>query len=65
MKYQTRSEKNGIQQHDSFFNALLAAMNDPSIWKISYSLPEGKRIRLIKNERGNWELEDILANEVL
>lgn len=58
MEYQTRSEENGCQYHQSFEEALNAAEKDKTIWKISFS--SGKsRIRLVKNSEG-WIYEPIL-----
>lgn len=59
MEVQTRSEENGIRQFTSLSLAMLAAKRDPSIWKISYVSSDGSRVRLIKDESGEWIEEDI------
>lgn len=44
--FQTRSEATGIQYFEHIRRALDAAEKDPTIWKISFSTPNGDRIRL-------------------
>jgi hypothetical protein len=48
MEIQTRSDINGINMFESFEAAMREAENDETIWKISFSLPNGERIRLVK-----------------
>jgi len=48
IKYQTRSESTGIKNHESFENAIKAAVDDDTIWKVSYSNLNGKRIRFVR-----------------
>ena len=56
--FQTRSEDNGMDWHTSMKEALAAAKDDPSIWKISF--PVGKEmVRLVERD-GNWVYEPIL-----
>jgi hypothetical protein len=45
---QTRTETNGLAYHLSFEKALDFAKRDPTIWKISFTLPTGERIRLVR-----------------
>lgn len=61
--YQTRSEVNGIAEHLTFEQAYSAAKKDSSIWKISWSLFERERIRLVKNEKGFFEVHQ-MADEL-
>lgn len=59
MDFQTRSEESGLNNFPSLALALEAAALDYSIWKISFSLPNGERVRLIGREK-EWKLESIL-----
>lgn len=51
MEFQTRSETNGIQNFTTMKEAYTAALIDPTIWKISFSVA-GERIRLIRGIGG-------------
>jgi hypothetical protein len=46
---QTRSEVNGLMQYKTFQEAYKAVKEDSSIWKISFSLPNGERARLVRD----------------
>ena len=60
MKIQTRSEKTGLCFHNTLQNALDAAKKDHSIWKISFSLQNGERVRMIRNNgHEDFRLEQI------
>ena len=66
IEVQTRSEDTGINIHKSFEAAFKNAEEDPSIWKISFSLSNGERVRLVRQilakESGNetqWVYEPI------
>ena len=48
MEFQTRSETNGLQSFHTFKGAMNAAKADETIWKISFTLETGERIRLVK-----------------
>jgi len=48
MIVQTRSEKNGLMEFPTVSDAMKAEESDPSIWKISFELPNGERVRLVK-----------------
>lgn len=50
MEFQTRSEENGIRIFSDFQEALKAAREDTTIWKISFTLPtvKAERIRLLR-----------------
>jgi len=60
MEVQTRSESNGIQFHQTFSEALAAARNDSEIWKISFSLENGERVRLVSTSEG-WTYENVVT----
>ena len=49
---QTHSKEHGIYLYPTFTEALRAAKADPSLWKMSFSLPTGERVRLIKKALG-------------
>lgn len=50
---QTRSEETGIKGHASLEDAMHAASQDETIWKISFSIYEtGERVRLVKENEG-------------
>ena len=68
---QLRSEKTGIQHVNTLAEALRMTQADRSIWKVSFSLPTGERVRLVKKALGiehgetlfGWMLEPILPSE--
>ena len=62
MEVQTRSETSnpGLLFHDTFQAAMLHAISDPTVWKVSFSVESGERIRLIR-EDGNWVYESIFG----
>ena len=45
---QVRSEDTGIKQVGSLKEALELSYKDDTLWKISFSLPNGERVRLVK-----------------
>jgi hypothetical protein len=57
--FQTRSEQTGIQTYKTFMDAMQATRDDKTIWKISFDLCDGDRIRLIKTEDG-WIYENVM-----
>jgi hypothetical protein len=58
VEVQTRSEENGIEIYSSVEEAMNAAREDPSIWKISF--PVGAdRIRLIR-KNNEWVYESLI-----
>jgi hypothetical protein len=63
---QTRSEVTGINFYPTFKAALEEADQDNTIWKISFSLSTGERIRLIKyediTEKAIWVYEPIVID---
>lgn len=61
MEFQTRSESNGLEFFKSFKEALAHAEKDKTVWKISFSLPNDERIRLVKMNEDVWVYEDIMA----
>jgi hypothetical protein len=69
MEFQTRSEDNGLQFFSTFSAALQAAEKDRSIWKLSFTLPTGERIRLTRCDvtglsgepDANWMYDPIIC----
>ncbi len=59
---QTRSESTGIGQHLTLQDALRASRDDVTIWKISYDIEDGTRVRLIRTIEG-WVYENIMGGE--
>lgn len=61
IEFQTRSEESGLQFFSSLRDALNTAEKDQSIWKISFSLPNGERVRLVRTTLLNskWTLEQM------
>lgn len=65
MTYQTRSEENGLAYHGTFEQAWEAAVSDPTIWKISFTVEE-ERIRLVRGSGdfcSHWRYEPIKLPE--
>lgn len=60
---QTRSEKNGLQMHDSIKNAIAASMKDDSIWKISFNAQSGERVRMTRENYAAPFIYDPLIKE--
>lgn len=59
IQYQTRSETNGLLHFDTLAKAFQVAEADPTIWKISFSLPNGERVRLVRYADPKWIYQDI------
>lgn len=60
MAIQTRSEHNGISEHKTLQDALALARGDETIWKISFEIEDGTRVRLVKTSDG-WAYENIFT----
>lgn len=63
---QTRSEEDGIRFHANLAQAMAYAEVVPSCWKISFSLPNGERVRFVKRVNSlqtDWCYEPIPYNE--
>lgn len=50
MIVQTRSEENGLVELTSLKDAFAKAKKDKTIWKISFSLDNGERVRPTRQE---------------
>lgn len=60
MEFQTRSHRTNIQFHETLGQALSVAKEDSDVWKISFTLPRGEQVRLIRTEVG-WVLENVFG----
>ena len=57
---QTRSETTGILKHKTFQDAISTANLDSSIWKISFEIEDGTRVRLVRTQEG-WVYENVMS----
>jgi hypothetical protein len=57
VEFQTRDSDGTIQFWSSFRQALEVAKENNEIWKISFPLPTGERIRLVRRETSLWDSE--------
>ena len=53
-EFQTRSEETGLEFFDTIDSAMAHAKKDPTVWKISFALPNGDQIRLVRNSRDEF-----------
>lgn len=60
MDFQTRSEETGLKAHGSLKTALDHAARDHSVWKVSFTLETGERVRLVRTPNG-WVYENVLS----
>jgi len=61
---QTRSESHGINYYETLALAIAAADNDETIWKISFSLATGERVRLVYDGVVGWIYEPLVGGIV-
>lgn len=59
VEVQCRSEETGLSYHSTLAAALKEAFQNPTIWKISFSLPNGERVRLVNDGTGTFVLEQL------
>ncbi len=58
---QTRAANGSLRYFDTINEAFDWSEIDSTVWKISFPLPTGERVRLVKNyEREQWVYEDIM-----
>lgn len=60
MEIQTRSEIHGLKQHATLKDAIEHAQKEHTVWKISFSIETGERVRLVKNSYGEFFYESII-----
>ena len=59
---QTRTEDGDLHYYTTVVEAFAAAETDDAIWKISFALPSGTRIRLVRTPTG-FVQEDLVLPE--
>lgn len=59
MEIQTRSEETGLRHWESLEDAINYAKEDGTVWKISFGLSNGERVRLIR-DGDNWVYRPIV-----
>jgi len=57
---QTRSEENGLRYFPTLKDAIQHALSDKTVWKISFSLPNGEQVRMV----AQIAFEDIQGDNV-
>ena len=64
MEVQTRTAEGELFYFDTLAEAYSYAEKDPSVWKISFALPTGERVRLVRRELWDnlrlWVWEDMM-----
>lgn len=60
VEIQTRSEDLGLGFHETAKAAFKFAETEPTVWKISFDLPNGERVRFVRTDDGNWKYEDLM-----
>jgi hypothetical protein len=60
MEVQTRSEDTGLCHFSTVEEAMQYTEKDATIWKVSWSMPNGERVRLILNIDGEWVFDNVM-----
>jgi hypothetical protein len=63
---QIRHENGGLRFFPNLKEAVEFAKNDASVWKISFSLPNGERVRMIRETsqvEARWMYDPIILPE--
>ena len=60
MPIQTRNSDGQCIEHITFLDALRASRDDVTIWKISFQIEDGTRIRLVRDFDG-WVYENVMT----
>ena len=65
MSIQTRSESNGLRDFDTIKEAIAHAQKDKTVWKISFAVASGERVRLVRyfdvdTKETDWTYEPII-----
>lgn len=55
-EYQIRSESTGLRHFDTFDAAWIAAQSDATVWKISFDIGGGERVRLLREIHDDEEV---------
>ena len=61
LRVQTRSDRGELKYFSTVKEAFAEADKDPEIYKVSFGVPSGERVRLVRGEDGNFYYEDIMA----
>ena len=64
LEVQTRSVRGELKFFPTVKEGFEAAEEDPEIFKVSFGLPSGERVRLVRGEDGKFFYEDLMT-EVL
>lgn len=64
LEVQTRNEEGSLRYFPSIQEAMSHAKTDRTVWKISWSMPDGERVRLVLIEdcRPNWSYEPLTTS---
>jgi hypothetical protein len=60
IEFQIQVRGEDIRFVSSMSEAIMMAIKDPTIWKISFALPTGERVRLVWRH-GHWVYEDLVG----
>lgn len=58
---QTRRESGELRYFKSFKEAWKDAADDETVWKISFSLPNGERVRMVRQQVGRYDEHSYFA----
>jgi hypothetical protein len=58
-EFQTRTTAGGLMFYKTLAEAMTAAKKDLEVWKVSFGLPNGERVRLTRNANGLFEFDPI------
>jgi len=60
MNYQTRSEENGLKFFETQEEGFNHALNDPTVWKISWNHSLPNPIRMVRQSDGTWKQQSLV-----
>jgi hypothetical protein len=63
MEVQLRKESGALIFKDTLNEAIEYAKQDFDVWKISFAIPSGERVRLIRTPDHRWQYEPIDLGE--
>ncbi len=61
LRVQTRSDRGELKYFFTVKEAFAQAAKDPEIYKVSFGLTSGERVRLVRREGGDFYYEDIMV----
>lgn len=59
MSIQTRNREGELSYFKTLKEAYAYTLEDPTVWKISFDIPTGERVRLVKMSE-DWVWQDIV-----